>query len=60
MKEKMEDARSYCTENQSITITKDNTPIHIIGIDDHYSGHSDVDKAFAEVPDEGIQGNSDS
>lgn len=55
LKSKMEALGVIVLENQSITITKDNTPIHLIGIDDHYSGHSDVDKAFADVPDEGIR-----
>lgn len=55
LKQKMEDLGVVVLENESITITKNKTPIQIIGIDDHYSGHSDIDKAFNGVSDEGVR-----
>lgn len=41
--------------NESLTLSIDGTPVHIIGIDDHYSGHADIDKAFSHVPEGGIR-----
>lgn len=55
LKEKMEELGVIVLENETKTLYKHHTPIHIIGIDDHYSGHSDVHQAFAKVPEEGIR-----
>lgn len=55
LKEKMEALGVVVLENEAKTIFKDNTPIHLIGIDDHYSGHSDVHRAFRHVPGVGLR-----
>jgi predicted MPP superfamily phosphohydrolase len=55
LKEEMERLGVTLLENESTTIVKEGTPVHLIGIDDHYSGHSDIHKAFDEVPEDGVR-----
>ncbi len=45
----------HVLENEAITFNKQGIPIHLIGIDDHFSGHSHVAKAFKAVPEAGIR-----
>lgn len=55
LKARMENLGVQVMCNESITITSNNTPIHIIGIDDHFSGHSNIDKAYENVPSNGYK-----
>lgn len=55
LKKEMEDLGVIVLENSSKTIILEGTPLHLIGIDDHYSGHSDVHKAFHGVPENGLR-----
>jgi predicted MPP superfamily phosphohydrolase len=55
LKKEMERVGVVLLENESETIMIEDTPIHLIGIDDHYSGHSDIERAFDGVPQQGVR-----
>jgi predicted MPP superfamily phosphohydrolase len=55
LQKEMENLGVVVLSNESKTIEIDGHPIHIIGIDDHYSGHSDADQAFNMVPENGTR-----
>jgi predicted MPP superfamily phosphohydrolase len=55
LKKEMEDLGVVVLENSFKTVMLESTPLHLIGIDDHYSGHSDVHKAFEGVPEHGLR-----
>lgn len=55
LKKEMEKRGVVVLCNQSKTIHDHHETIHIIGIDDHYSGHSDVEKAFKNIPAHGTR-----
>jgi len=55
LQDEMEKRGVIVLSNESKTIQNQNQTIHIIGIDDHYSGHSDVVKAFQHVPSYGTR-----
>ncbi|WP_202078188.1 metallophosphoesterase [Caldalkalibacillus salinus] len=55
LKKRMEALGVNVLENEAHTLSVDGTPVHIIGIDDHYSGHSNIRQAFAEVPEVGVR-----
>ncbi|MDQ0337836.1 putative MPP superfamily phosphohydrolase [Caldalkalibacillus uzonensis] len=41
--------------NETVTIGHDEGQVHIIGIDDHHSGHSDIEQAFQGVSEDGFR-----
>jgi predicted MPP superfamily phosphohydrolase len=55
LQKKMEELGVIVLSNESRTVYLDNEPIHIIGIDDHYSGHSDSKLAFRDVTQQGLR-----
>lgn len=55
LKQEMEALGVIVLENSFKTIMLEETPLHLIGIDDHYSGHSDVHKAFLDIPKNGLR-----
>ena len=55
LKRKMEQLGVQVLANEAVSVTHEGKAIHIIGIDDHHSGHSDVRQAFATVPEHGYR-----
>lgn len=56
LKEEMEKLGVIVLANQSVTVEQqDGSPLHIIGIDDRYSGHSNPELAFQNVTDDGAR-----
>lgn len=44
-----------CLFNETATVSLGLTKLHIIGIDDYHTRRSNVEKAFKDVPDEGVR-----
>jgi hypothetical protein len=55
LKKKMEEMGVEVLDNRSVSITHNPHKLHIIGIDDHHSGHDQPNKAFAQVPEDGFR-----
>ncbi|USG63812.1 metallophosphoesterase [Brevibacillus ruminantium] len=41
--------------NEHVTMELDGRPLHIIGVDDYGTGHSNLKKAFQDIPEEGLR-----
>ena len=41
--------------NQHVTVTHEGQPLHIIGVDDFGSRHSDLARSFQDVPEKGVR-----
>lgn len=56
LKREMEKRNCIVLQNEHRTVTlEEGSELHIIGIDDHYTGRSDVDRAFQGVGERGIR-----
>lgn len=55
LQRKMENLGVNVLNNESVTIQHGAEPVHIIGVDDHFSGHSCLSKAFADVSETGFR-----
>ncbi|EGL82130.1 metallophosphoesterase [Caldalkalibacillus thermarum TA2.A1] len=55
LKQKMESLGVTVLCNESVTTRHSGGQLHIIGIDDHHSGHSNVEQAFQDVPENGFR-----
>jgi uncharacterized protein len=55
LKEEMERLGVHVLSNESRKIMHDENPFYVIGIDDHYSGHSNIKQAFEDVPEQGYK-----
>lgn len=51
LKKEMEKRGCYVLQNEHKTVKVGSKKLNIIGIDDYYSGHSDVEKAYEKVKD---------
>lgn len=56
LKREMEKRNCTVLQNEHRTVSlEEGCPLHIIGIDDYFTGRSDVDRAFQGVEDRGIR-----
>ncbi|AQS55467.1 metallophosphoesterase [Novibacillus thermophilus] len=54
LKNEMEKRGCHVLINEHRTVEVGNKRLNIIGIDDYYSGHSDVAKAYSNLPEDGV------
>lgn len=54
LKKEMEKRGCHVLLNEHRTVLIGGKKLNIIGIDDYYSGHSDVEKAYSRVPGDGV------
>ena len=53
-RQKIEETGAIVLVNENTSIMINNEKINVIGIDDSYSNHHDISKAFKNVPEDGI------